>query len=66
MSRRAIDNADKRIKTFEVDLSRWQVLVEAEKRRVAEVRRQTFCHFTLTDATSAGLCFCERTRCLHA
>lgn len=41
LSRRAIDNADKRIKTLEVDVSKWQMVVEAEKKRVAEVRRHT-------------------------
>lgn len=38
LSRRTIDNADKRIKMLEVDLSKWQSLAEAEKKRVAEVR----------------------------
>ena len=47
LSRRAIDNADKRLKTLEIDLSRWQALVEAEKKRVAEVRRYTFHSFDL-------------------
>ncbi|KAG8213579.1 BRE1 E3 ubiquitin ligase-domain-containing protein [Butyriboletus roseoflavus] len=36
LSRRAIDNADKRIRTLEADASKWQMLVEAEKRRGAE------------------------------
>ncbi|KAH0827390.1 hypothetical protein J3R83DRAFT_4044 [Lanmaoa asiatica] len=36
LSRRAIYNADKRIKMFEVDVPKWQMLVEAEKKRVAE------------------------------
>lgn len=36
-NRRAIDNADKRVRTLEADVSRWQMLAEAEKRRVAEV-----------------------------
>ncbi|KAI9572298.1 hypothetical protein HD554DRAFT_2015366 [Boletus coccyginus] len=36
LSRRALDNADKRIRALEVDLSKWQVVVEAEKKHVAE------------------------------
>ncbi|KAF8441651.1 hypothetical protein L210DRAFT_3664886 [Boletus edulis BED1] len=36
LNRRAIDNADKRIQTLEADLSKWQALVEAERRRVGE------------------------------
>ncbi|KAN0090761.1 hypothetical protein V8E55_004327 [Tylopilus felleus] len=35
-SRRAIENADKRIWMLEADLSKWQVQVEAERKRVAE------------------------------
>lgn len=41
LSRRAIDNTDKRIRTLEADVSKWQMMVEAEKKRVAEVRRHT-------------------------
>ncbi|KAF9218332.1 BRE1-domain-containing protein [Gyrodon lividus] len=36
LSRRAVDNADKKIKALESDLSKWHALAEAEKKRVAE------------------------------
>ncbi|KIJ67989.1 hypothetical protein HYDPIDRAFT_83645 [Hydnomerulius pinastri MD-312] len=37
-SRRAIDNAEKKIRTLESELTKWQAHSEAEKRRVAEAR----------------------------
>lgn len=64
LSRRALDNADKRIRALEVDLSKWQALVEAEKKHVAEVRRHVLPISTVAGDSSdrydvAGLCFCE-------
>ena len=44
-SRRAIENADKRIWMLEADLSKWQVQVEAERKRVAEVCGHMFYPF---------------------
>ncbi|KAH7888505.1 BRE1 E3 ubiquitin ligase-domain-containing protein [Phlebopus sp. FC_14] len=36
---RAIDNADKKIKALELDVSRWQALAESEKKRVVEATK---------------------------
>ncbi|KAF8839476.1 BRE1-domain-containing protein [Paxillus ammoniavirescens] len=36
LTRRAVENADRRIKALEFDLLRWQALVDSEKKRVAE------------------------------
>ncbi|KIK80873.1 hypothetical protein PAXRUDRAFT_833269 [Paxillus rubicundulus Ve08.2h10] len=36
VTRRAVENADRRIKALEFDLLKWQALVDSEKRRVAE------------------------------
>jgi len=60
-SRRALDNADKRIRALEVDLSKWQALVEAEKKHVAEVRRHIHFYWLpvthLTDTTLQACAF---------
>ncbi|KIJ19161.1 hypothetical protein PAXINDRAFT_166993 [Paxillus involutus ATCC 200175] len=36
LTRRAVENADRRIKALEFDLLKWQALVDSEKKRVAE------------------------------
>ena len=67
LSRRAIDNADKRIKMLEVDLGKWQTLMEGEKKRVAEVRghhscrgrsldRHDVCRHTISQASGGSTC----------
>ncbi|KAG9316252.1 hypothetical protein JVU11DRAFT_2280 [Chiua virens] len=37
MSRRAVENADKRIKMLEAEVSKWQALAEIEKKRLTEI-----------------------------
>ena len=39
INRRAVDNADKQIRMLEMDLAKCQAQMEAEKKRVADVRR---------------------------
>ena len=56
MSRRAIDNADKRVRMLEVDLAKWQALAETEKKRVTEVRLATLALFCRSLTRTIQVC----------